>query len=316
MQLTSITFYKEGLLTMPITNTNLDIAANAAQEINSVARIYGLSAPQVRRILTACVNSASARETFQSIIRQKAQAHWFSLVQPFEDSVVEFIPQEINRQRVRGKIRLPFVLSAHATNSNRNAEKSAPTNRQWSSGGCTYVTATLPVREQLTDDEYEVGVPVTVYLVRVRRRDSFNLNLKEVAGADTGADIWAQGITASVSRRGERFVTLLAQATVPQHVLDRFDVRCVEREEGNRAVIGISSLDGTSLREYVHAEFDAKSEVSSSSGSGTARVRAGAGNSVPALVSGIKQLLQFLNEASRTQLSTNLGGETIEYKLF
>jgi hypothetical protein len=269
------------------TLTNLDISAVAANEISSVARIYGLPVSEVSR----CVTAAPTRQSFKNAIRQKAQSHWFSLVQPFEDSLVEFFPEEINRQRVRGKIRLPFALSEHDSNrnSNGNGKKFGSTNRRWSSGSCTYVTATLPLTEQLSNDEYEVGVPVTVYFVRVRRRDDFNLNLREVAGADNGADIWAQGVTASVSRRGERFVTLLAQAELPQTLLDRFDVRCTERDEGVRSVVGISCLTGRSLR--------------------------GVSNSTDR---DIKYLHEFLNNNFCANLARKLstGTEIVECKLF
>jgi hypothetical protein len=277
---------------------------------------------QPRTLDPGRIMAQEVRESFHAALRKEAQALWFSLVQPFEDSVVEFVPQEIGRQYVRGKIRLPITLSLSSTDKDTNRRPAnTVANRRWSSGGCTYVTATLPVEEQLPDDEYELGVPVTVYLVRVRQSETFsNPSLsgsdegegdKEIAGEDVVAR--AQGVTASLSRCGERFVTLLAQAALPQHLLDRFDVRCTEREEGSRAVIGISSLDGTSLCDYAQ-EFARGLAVGSSSGSGKARLRAGSSVTVPP--SDFKHLLQFLNETNRTQISSKLGGETVEYKLF
>jgi hypothetical protein len=277
------------------TLTNLDISAVAANEISSVARIYGLPVSEVSR----CVTAAPTRQSFKNAIRKKAQSYWFSLVQPFEDSVVEFFPEEIDRQRVRGKIRLPFALSLHESNGNSNGKKSVPSNRRWSSGSCTYVTATLPLTEQLSNDEYEVGVPVTVYFVRVRRHDDFKLNLREVAGADGGADIWAQGVTASVSRRGERFVTLLAQAELPQALLDRFDVRCTERDEGVRSVVGISCLTGASLCDR-DRHFEDRSNPSNDRDHE------------------LKYLRQFVNDTFCSNLARKLstGTEIVEFKLF
>jgi hypothetical protein len=280
------------------------------------------------------IMAQEVRERFHLALREESQKQWLRLIEPFEDSVVEFVPQEIDRRYVRGKIRLPLALSISSNDNDndnedydqrtRPANSSRVANRRWSSEGCTHVTATLPVEEQLAGDEYELGVSVTVYLVRVRQSKIFKStdlmknsfaardHDKEIAssGRDGGSDVLAQGVTALLSRRGERFVTLLAQAALPQHLLDRFDVRCTERDEGNRTIIGITSLDGTSLRDYAR---EVSSWSDSAAGSGTGQLSAGDGGGVR---SDIKYLLQFLHEVSCTQVSTKLGGEIVEYKLF
>jgi hypothetical protein len=287
----------------------------------------------------ARIMAQEVRESFHAALRKEVQAQWLRLIEPFEDSVVEFVPEEITRGYVRGKIRLPLALSVSSSSETETENKAydqcprsanisrvANRHRRWSSDGCTYVTATLPVEEQLAGDEYELGVSVTVYVARVRQSKIFtatNTNLmknssdardhdKEIAssGRDSSSNMLAQGVTALLSRRGERFVTLLAQAALPQHLLDRFDVRCTERDEGNRTIIGITSLDGTSLRQYAR---EISSWSDSAAGSGTGQLSAGDGGGVR---SDIKYLLQFLNEVSCTQVSTKLGGETVEYKLF